>query len=99
MADSYFDSSNGYDVADAEMIDEAPAKAKGDDPFEFHEIDDYDLGPISEEDAWTVIAAHFQERGLVGQQLDSFDNFMTSTMQVCYYLSFSLFCLANLHFC
>lgn len=58
-------------------------KEKGEEEVvDFHEIDGYDAGPISEEDAWTVIAAHFQERGLVGQQLDSFDYFLTSTMQV-----------------
>ena len=39
--------------------------------------------PITEEDAWTVISANFQEKGLVRQQLDSFDMFMTTTMQVC----------------
>lgn len=38
--------------------------------------------PITEEDAWTVISANFQEKGLVRQQLDSFDMFMTTTMQV-----------------
>lgn len=37
---------------------------------------------ITSEDAWTVISANFQEKGLVRQQLDSFDMFMTSTMQV-----------------
>ncbi|CAN8067772.1 unnamed protein product [Agarophyton chilense] len=37
--------------------------------------------PITEEDAWTVIASHFKTRGLVGQQLDSYDVFMTNTMQ------------------
>lgn len=37
---------------------------------------------ITEEDAWTVISAHFEERGLVGQQLDSYDVFMTNQMQV-----------------
>lgn len=37
---------------------------------------------ISEEDAWRVISSHFYERGLVSQQLDSFDVFMTHTMQV-----------------
>lgn len=40
---------------------------------------------ISEEDGWRVISSHFYERGLVSQQLDSFDVFMTHTMQVSYY--------------
>lgn len=73
---------NPYDE-DAD-IDEGiiNVKKENSEPFEFQEVDDIDGGPISEEDSWTVIAAHFQERGLVGQQLDSFDFFMTTTMQV-----------------
>lgn len=77
--------SNGFDE-DAEMDDQIvkpeDIEEKDTGPFDFQELDEIDGGPISEEDAWTVIAAHFQERGLVGQQLDSFDNFMTTTMQV-----------------
>lgn len=46
------------------------------------EIALHDEEPITEEDAWTVIEAHFKTRGLVGQQLDSYDVFMTNTMQV-----------------
>lgn len=38
--------------------------------------------PIDSEDAWTVISSNFREKGLVRQQLDSFDMFMSSTMQV-----------------
>ncbi|KAN0021895.1 hypothetical protein ACTFIU_004040 [Dictyostelium citrinum] len=36
---------------------------------------------ISQEDVWTVISAYFQEKGLVRQQLDSFDEFIQNTMQ------------------
>jgi len=36
---------------------------------------------ISQEDAWTVISAYFDEKGLVRQQLDSFDEFIQNTMQ------------------
>lgn len=36
---------------------------------------------IREEDAWTVIDAHFDQMGLVRQQLDSFNEFITNTMQ------------------
>lgn len=53
--------------------------------FEDEIEDDEDVKgkePITEEDAWKVISAHFHERGLVSQQLDSFDVFMTNTMQV-----------------
>lgn len=44
--------------------------------------DEENNDPIQEEDAWTVISSHFRERGLVGQQLDSYDVFMTNQMQV-----------------
>lgn len=60
-------------------------KDEDNDPFEYNDIDPQDARDFEEEDSWTVIAAHFHERGLVGQQLDSFDNFMTSTMQVSHY--------------
>lgn len=36
---------------------------------------------ITQEDAWTVISAYFEEKGLVRQQLDSFDEFIQNTMQ------------------
>jgi len=37
--------------------------------------------PVSQEDAWAVISAYFEEKGLVRQQLDSFDEFIQNTMQ------------------
>lgn len=37
--------------------------------------------PVSQEDAWAVISAYFEEKGLVRQQLDSFDEFVQNTMQ------------------
>lgn len=36
---------------------------------------------IAQEDAWAVIVAYFTEKGLVRQQLDSFDEFIQNTMQ------------------
>ncbi|KAJ8485053.1 hypothetical protein OPV22_017538 [Ensete ventricosum] len=36
---------------------------------------------ITQEDAWAVISAYFEEKGLVRQQLDSFDEFISTTMQ------------------
>ncbi|KAG9129948.1 hypothetical protein Leryth_007080 [Lithospermum erythrorhizon] len=36
---------------------------------------------ISQDDAWAVISAYFEEKGLVRQQLDSFDEFIQNTMQ------------------
>jgi len=43
------------------------------------EEDDED--DITQEDAWAVISAYFEEKGLVRQQLDSFDEFIQNTMQ------------------
>lgn len=91
MYDQNFNASNGFD-GDAHMLDGGASydkKVKGDESLDFQQIDSYDGGPITEEDSWTVIAAHFQERGLVGQQLDSFDCFLTTTMQVRYLVSLS----------
>ena len=36
---------------------------------------------ISQEDCWDVIRAFFEEKGLVRQQLDSFNEFMSNTIQ------------------
>jgi DNA-directed RNA polymerase II subunit RPB2 len=43
---------------------------------------------ISQDDVWTVISAYFEEKGLVRQQLDSFDEFIQNTMQVCVFNHF-----------
>ncbi len=40
-----------------------------------------DTAEISQEDAWAVISAYFDDKGLVRQQLDSFDEFINSNMQ------------------
>ncbi|GAX22919.1 DNA-directed RNA polymerase II subunit RPB2 [Fistulifera solaris] len=37
--------------------------------------------PVTQEDSWAVISAYFEEKGLVRQQLDSFDEFIQNTMQ------------------
>jgi DNA-directed RNA polymerase II subunit RPB2 len=36
---------------------------------------------IVQEEVWTVIDEYFRKKGLVGQQLDSFDEFIRNTMQ------------------
>ena len=40
-----------------------------------------DVSIINQEDCWEVISAYFEEKGLVRQQLDSFDEFIMNTMQ------------------
>ena len=36
---------------------------------------------ITAEDCWTVISSFFAKKGLVSQQIDSFDEFVTTTVQ------------------
>lgn len=40
-----------------------------------------DFEEITQEDCWTVISSFFDQKGLVRQQLDSFDEFVQNTMQ------------------
>ena len=44
-------------------------------------MDEQDESAINQEDCWEVISAYFEEKGLVRQQLDSFDEFIMNTMQ------------------
>ena len=48
--------------------------------YEDEYYDEADEG-ITSEDCWTVIQSFFDTKGLVSQQLDSFDEFISSTMQ------------------
>ncbi|KAN0060486.1 DNA-dependent RNA polymerase II [Thecaphora frezii] len=43
--------------------------------------DDPEAEEISQEDCWDVIRSFFEEKGLVRQQLDSFNEFMSNTIQ------------------
>jgi len=36
---------------------------------------------ISQEDAWDVVASFFQEKGLIQQQIDSYNDFLANTIQ------------------
>ncbi|KAB8446166.1 hypothetical protein FH972_025148 [Carpinus fangiana] len=46
-------------------------------------IDEYEENPhsITTEDCWSVISSFFDEKGLVSQQIDSFDEFLSHTVQ------------------
>lgn len=46
------------------------------DPFAYEEDNE-----ITSEDCWTVISAFFRDKGLVSQQLTSFDEFIETTIQ------------------
>jgi DNA-directed RNA polymerase II subunit RPB2 len=45
------------------------------------DIDDEGGAAITQEDCWNVIDAFFDEKGLVRQQLESFNEFVDNTMQ------------------
>lgn len=64
--------SDGYVGVDADYADYTGAV--GDDMM----MDEPD---VSQEDCWDVIRAFFAEKGLVRQQLDSFNEFVHNTMQ------------------
>ena len=54
------------------------------DPYDDQHYDDLDaeeFEEITQEDCWTVISSFFEQKGLVRQQLDSFDEFVQNTMQ------------------
>ena len=39
------------------------------------------MSTITQEDCWNIISSFFEDKGLVRQQLDSFDEFIQNTMQ------------------
>lgn len=49
--------------------------------YEMEETFDIMDDEITQEDAWIVIDRYFEENGLVRQQIDSFDEFITNTIQ------------------
>jgi len=52
----------------------------GGSPLDSQAMDDEDQ-EITQTDAWSVIDAYFKEKGLVKQQIESFDEFIEVTMQ------------------
>jgi DNA-directed RNA polymerase II subunit RPB2 len=62
-------------VEEAGML---PAAGPGDAAAGLAAEDDTE---ITQEDSWAVISAFFEEKGLVRQQLDSFNEFVSNTMQ------------------
>lgn len=45
------------------------------------DAEEMDGAPIGQEDYWTVISAYFEGKGLVRQQLESFNEFVENTIQ------------------
>lgn len=51
-----------------------------DEPYDDAYLEEEEEG-ITPEDCWTVVSSFFDTKGLVSQQLDSFDEFVSTTMQ------------------
>lgn len=51
------------------------------DQYDDPEEDDEITTDIWQEGCWTVISSYFEEKGLVRQQLDSFDEFIQMSVQ------------------
>jgi DNA-directed RNA polymerase II subunit RPB2 len=60
------------------LFDDAPSH--GQDIYD-DETNDLMGAEITQEDAWAVIDKYFDEKGLVAQQIDSFDEFIKYTIQ------------------
>ncbi|KAI7849718.1 DNA-directed RNA polymerase II subunit RPB2 [Circinella umbellata] len=63
---------DNYQMAETEYFDPEEEVAMGEGYYD---------DQITQEDCWTVISSFFEEKGLVRQQLDSFDEFVQNTMQ------------------
>jgi DNA-directed RNA polymerase II subunit RPB2 len=66
-----------YDNQQYEQQDEDMDENEYDDQQQFDEADEID----SQEAVWEVIGCYFKKKGLVSQQLDSFNGFIQITMQ------------------
>ncbi|TIC65629.1 beta and beta-prime subunits of DNA dependent RNA-polymerase [Wallemia mellicola] len=63
------------------MEAEEETRAEADKTMFEVRMDDFGDEMINQEDCWTVISSFFDEKGLVRQQIDSFDEFVQNTMQ------------------
>jgi len=64
-----------------EFPDGPPDGEEYGDGYDQYNGDGDEYEGIAQEDCWTVITSFFDEKGLVRQQLDSFDEFIQNTMQ------------------
>ena len=55
--------------------------ASFEESFDGEFLEEEDEQAITAEDCWTVVSSFFDTKGLVSQQLDSFDEFVSTTMQ------------------
>lgn len=77
------DEAEDVDMMEADGEEGAAEDEEDADMAEEDYYGNYSDLPVSQEDSWAVISAYFEEKGLVRQQLDSFDEFIQNTMQEC----------------
>lgn len=56
-------------------------EAKQEDDYTYQNGLEEDEDQLKQEDYWTIITTFFEEKGLVRQQLESFNEFVENTMQ------------------
>lgn len=64
-----------------DLVEEYTDGAEYGEEYDQYYADGDEYEGITQEDCWTVITSFFDEKGLVRQQLDSFDEFIQNTMQ------------------
>lgn len=71
-----------FGVAAMEGVDDEGVYG-GDDEQQGHQQQHEEGGDedIRQDDSWTVISSYFEEKGLVRQQLDSFNEFLEHSLQ------------------
>ncbi|CDS01592.1 hypothetical protein [Sporisorium scitamineum] len=77
MKDTFDEGAIDVDDLDVASYNNTYGAGKG---VEYEDDDEY-AEEISQEDCWDVIRAFFEEKGLVRHQLDSFNEFMSNTIQ------------------
>ncbi|TKY89496.1 hypothetical protein EX895_002027 [Sporisorium graminicola] len=77
MKDTFDEGAIDVDDLDVASYNNTYTAGKG---AEYDDDDEY-AEEISQEDCWDVIRAFFEEKGLVRHQLDSFNEFMSNTIQ------------------
>ena len=77
MKDTLDEDAIDVDDLGTDSYNETYGAGKG---VEYEDGDEYSE-EITQEDCWDVIRAFFEEKGLVRHQLDSFNEFMSNTIQ------------------
>jgi hypothetical protein len=75
---------DGFEYDPSYAYDAAKDEPKAEDPYGYggaYGQGDEEEDLLKQEDYWTIITTFFEEKGLVRQQLESFNEFVENTMQ------------------